>query len=78
MGPPRRPIHLQKTSTHPGSEQRSAHGGAGYRSLEEEEQALEGEEKIKFLVFLRRMLQWRPEDRLTARELIGDPWLKIE
>ncbi|KAK2015919.1 kinase-like protein [Colletotrichum eremochloae] len=44
-------------------------------SLEEEECNLEGPEKAEFLIFLRKMLQWRPEDRFSARELMGDPWL---
>ncbi|WYZ44877.1 hypothetical protein EsH8_VIII_000193 [Colletotrichum jinshuiense] len=44
-------------------------------SFEEEETNLEGVEKAEFMVFLRKMLQWRPEDRLSARELMEDPWL---
>ena len=44
-------------------------------SLEESEERLSGENKRAFLVFVRRMLQWRPEDRATARELLEDPWL---
>ncbi|KAK6211166.1 hypothetical protein QIS74_10430 [Colletotrichum tabaci] len=44
-------------------------------SLEEEEGNLEGSEKAEFLIFLRKMLQWRPEDRLSARELMEDLWL---
>jgi serine/threonine protein kinase len=44
-------------------------------SLEDEEENLEGEEKAQFLAFIRKMLQWRPEDRLSAKELLGDPWL---
>ncbi|KAK1673543.1 kinase-like domain-containing protein [Colletotrichum godetiae] len=44
-------------------------------SFEEEECNLEGAEQAEFLVFLRKMLQWRPEDRLSARELMEDPWL---
>lgn len=39
-------------------------------SLEDEMKSLQGEEKTSFLKFLRRMLQWRPEDRATARELV--------
>ncbi|KAK1855590.1 protein kinase [Colletotrichum chrysophilum] len=45
-------------------------------SLEEEEGILEGDEKAEFLAFLRKMLQWKPEDRLTARDLLEDPWLR--
>jgi serine/threonine-protein kinase SRPK3 len=28
-----------------------------------------------FMKFLSGMLQWRPEDRKTAKELLADPWL---
>ncbi|KAJ1324911.1 serine/threonine-protein kinase SRPK3 [Microdochium nivale] len=45
-------------------------------SLEAELETLKGQEKIMFLTFLRRMLQWRPEDRASAEELLGDPWLR--
>ncbi|KAK4154729.1 kinase-like domain-containing protein [Chaetomidium leptoderma] len=44
-------------------------------SLEASEERLEGENKAMFLEFMRGMLQWRPEDRKTARELAEDPWL---
>ncbi|KAL1847252.1 hypothetical protein VTK73DRAFT_10387 [Phialemonium thermophilum] len=57
----------------PKEELRSLNTGG---SLEEEEEALEGEDGELFLAFLRRTLQWRPEDRPTARELLDDPWLK--
>ncbi|OBT61314.1 hypothetical protein VE03_09523 [Pseudogymnoascus sp. 23342-1-I1] len=46
-------------------------------SLEDEEENLDGEEKRVFLRFLRGMVQWVPEERKTARELIDDPWLNI-
>jgi len=45
-------------------------------SLESEEANLDGEEKVAFLVFLRKMLQWRPADRLSAREVMDDTWLR--
>ncbi|KAG8630738.1 hypothetical protein KVT40_002357 [Elsinoe batatas] len=44
-------------------------------SLEQFESFMAGEKKLAFLKFLRRMLQWRPEDRATAKELLDDPWL---
>ncbi|KAL9117857.1 MAG: hypothetical protein Q9187_005600 [Circinaria calcarea] len=47
-------------------------------SLEAEEENLEGEEKALFLQFLRKMLQWRPEDRQSAKELMENPWLQME
>lgn len=37
-------------------------------SLEQSEEFLEGKNKEKFLVFMRGMLQWRPEDRKTDCE----------
>lgn len=44
-------------------------------SFEEEEENLEGEEKEAFLNFLRGMVQWVPEERKAAKELMDDPWL---
>lgn len=44
-------------------------------TLEENECFLEGENKDKFIKFVKAMLQWRPEDRKTAKELLQDPWL---
>ncbi|KAF2222311.1 kinase-like domain-containing protein [Elsinoe ampelina] len=44
-------------------------------SLEQFESFMDGEKKLAFLKFTRRMLQWRPEDRATAKELLEDPWL---
>ena len=44
-------------------------------SLEKSEEYLEGRDKEDFLVFVRSMLQWRPEDRKTAKQLLNDPWL---
>jgi serine/threonine protein kinase len=38
--------------------------------------ALDGEDKRLFLDFIKRMLQWLPEDRKTAKELLEDPWLQ--
>ncbi|KFZ01198.1 hypothetical protein V501_10147 [Pseudogymnoascus sp. VKM F-4519 (FW-2642)] len=37
--------------------------------------SLQGEEKKLFLEFVGKMLRWVPEDRLTATDLLGDPWL---
>lgn len=39
--------------------------------------SLEGEDKRLFLEFVGKMLQWLPEDRKTAKELIEDPWLTL-
>ncbi|CAG9986759.1 unnamed protein product, partial [Clonostachys byssicola] len=46
-----------------------------HSSLGESEENLEGDEKQDFLRFMGGMLQWRPEDRKTAKELLQDPWL---
>ncbi|KAK7216474.1 hypothetical protein V2G26_004477 [Clonostachys chloroleuca] len=35
-------------------------------------------DKAKFISFVRRMLAWLPEERPTAAELLGDPWLEEE
>lgn len=47
-------------------------------SLESEEAVLEGENKVAFLNMVRGMLQWRPEDRKSPREILEDPWLKTK
>ncbi|KAK5745971.1 hypothetical protein LTR17_001101 [Elasticomyces elasticus] len=44
-------------------------------SLESVEQRLEGEEKRMFLSLMRKILQWRPEDRPSCEEIFFDEWL---
>ncbi|OBT92628.1 hypothetical protein VE01_09818 [Pseudogymnoascus verrucosus] len=44
-------------------------------SLERSDEFLEGKNKEIVLVFMRGMLQWRLEDRKTAKELLEDPLL---
>ncbi|KAL9120872.1 MAG: hypothetical protein Q9187_002573 [Circinaria calcarea] len=44
-------------------------------TLETTEKKLEGEEKEHFLHFMKAMLQWLPDDRLTALRLLEHPWL---
>ncbi|GAQ47382.1 kinase domain protein [Aspergillus tubingensis] len=39
---------------------------------------LHGEDKRLFIGFVRRMLQWKPESRSSAKELYDDPWLCYE
>lgn len=46
-------------------------------SFEDAEKELEGEDKIMFLEFIRRMVKWLPEERSTAKQLLKDPWLKV-
>ncbi|UPX12386.1 uncharacterized protein EKO05_0002935 [Ascochyta rabiei] len=45
-------------------------------SLESCEKTLVGQEQHEFLAFVRCMLQWEPEDRMTAKQLLDHPWLK--
>jgi len=44
-------------------------------NLETAEQRLVGEEKMQFLSFMRKMLQWKPEDRGDCNETFFDEWL---
>ncbi|PSK42124.1 hypothetical protein B9Z65_4038 [Elsinoe australis] len=44
-------------------------------SLENFDSSMDGEKKVAFLKFMRRMLQWKPEARVTAKQLLDDPWL---
>jgi serine/threonine-protein kinase SRPK3 len=37
--------------------------------------SLEAEDKRLYLKFVSKMLQWLPEHRSTAKELLEDPWL---
>uniref|UniRef100_A0A8H7KD53 non-specific serine/threonine protein kinase n=1 Tax=Bionectria ochroleuca TaxID=29856 RepID=A0A8H7KD53_BIOOC len=36
---------------------------------------IKGEEKTRFISFVKKMIKWKPEERSTAKELLGDPWL---
>ncbi|KAG5927438.1 hypothetical protein E4U42_002273 [Claviceps africana] len=38
---------------------------------------LDGQDKILFIQFAKRMLCWLPEERSTAKELLDDQWLRI-
>lgn len=44
-------------------------------TLEAAEQRLDGPEKALFLTFMRKMLQWAPEDRGDAQDIFADEWL---
>ncbi|EGX91066.1 Protein kinase-like domain [Cordyceps militaris CM01] len=44
--------------------------------LEQRETLLTGDDKKEFLEFMRKMLQWSPERRSTAKELFQDAWLQ--
>ncbi len=39
------------------------------------EARLQGEEKEHFLTFMRKMLQWNPEDRKDLEDVFMDEWL---
>lgn len=43
--------------------------------MEESEENLSSQDKQQFLHFMWSMLQWVPEERKTAKELLDDPWL---
>ncbi|KAL4787454.1 kinase-like domain-containing protein [Aspergillus varians] len=43
--------------------------------LEQRETNLEGEDRESFLRFMRKMLQWEPEKRSSAKELAEDEWI---
>lgn len=44
-------------------------------SLENMDQRLEGEEKAQFVSFMRKMLQWDPQDRQDSESIYWDEWL---
>jgi serine/threonine protein kinase len=44
--------------------------------VDRRETALEGEDKESFLRMMRRMLQWDPEKRSSAKELAEDEWIR--
>ncbi|RDW61134.1 putative Serine protein kinase [Aspergillus mulundensis] len=46
------------------------------RHLEKLEGNLRDSSQTLFLGFMRKMLQWEPENRASAKELLADPWLK--
>ncbi|RWA08519.1 hypothetical protein EKO27_g6589 [Xylaria grammica] len=45
------------------------------RTLESLEGSLTGEERVRFLDFIRALLCWVPEKRLTAKQALSHPWL---
>jgi serine/threonine protein kinase len=45
-------------------------------TLESLETNLEGEDKLLFLSFMRKMLQWDPKMRHTPKQLLEDEWLQ--
>ncbi|KAJ5362341.1 hypothetical protein N7541_003185 [Penicillium brevicompactum] len=80
VGPP--PANFVKRSEttgqcfdHHGAWIAQVHAAVPSTSLESLEQRLSGTEQESFLRFLRSMLKWVPEERRSARQLLGDPWL---
>ncbi|KAK3323810.1 kinase-like domain-containing protein [Cercophora scortea] len=48
-------------------------------SLENIETTLLGaEDRAQFMQLVRKMIQWAPENRSTAKQLLEDPWLKAQ
>jgi serine/threonine protein kinase len=45
-------------------------------SLDQLETNLEGSDRKLFLQFMSKMLQWDPQNRQTAKQLLEDQWLK--
>ncbi|KAG5969434.1 hypothetical protein E4U56_008336 [Claviceps arundinis] len=45
------------------------------KPLEQRETVLDGEDRDCFLRFMRKMLQWDPEKRSSAKELTEDEWV---
>ena len=45
------------------------------QTLESRERRLEGKERELFMVFIRKILRWLPEDRPTAEGLFDDEFL---
>ncbi|RAO69354.1 uncharacterized protein BHQ10_005366 [Talaromyces amestolkiae] len=43
--------------------------------LEQRETSLEGQDKVIFLRLIRKMLQWEPSERASAKELAQDEWI---
>ncbi|KAF3898180.1 hypothetical protein GTR04_0696 [Trichophyton interdigitale] len=44
--------------------------------LQERETSLKGPEKLAFLRMVRKILQWQPENRSSAKELERDEWIQ--
>ncbi|TKA65664.1 hypothetical protein B0A55_08787 [Friedmanniomyces simplex] len=44
-------------------------------SLESAEKRLKGEDKRLFLAWMRKMFQWKPEDRADCQDMLFDDWL---
>ncbi|KAH7179933.1 kinase-like domain-containing protein [Fusarium flagelliforme] len=79
IGPP--PLHLlsegERTSKFykPDSELKDPGCIPHDFSFESSITCMEGEEKGRFIRFIKRMLKWDPDERATASELLEDPWL---
>lgn len=56
----------------------SEHARVPLTSFEAVEKRLKGREKEHFLAFVQSMLKWLSEERKTAKELLQDPFLKLD
>ncbi|KAI1120283.1 kinase-like protein [Nemania abortiva] len=45
------------------------------KTFESLEGSLEGDERARFLNFIRALLRWDPGERLTAKQALSNPWL---
>ena len=44
--------------------------------LENRETNLTGEDRLAFLRLMRKMLEWDPDKRAPAKELLNDEWIR--
>jgi len=42
------------------------------------ETRLQGDDKEHFITFMKKMLQWKPEDRATCEEIFFDEWFSAD
>lgn len=53
-------------------------GGASSMKLNLESLEDRSNNKDAFVLFMRKILKWDPEERQSARELLNDPWLEYK
>ncbi|KAF4450111.1 CMGC/SRPK protein kinase [Fusarium austroafricanum] len=79
IGPPPQSLLSsgQRTSMFykPNGELKDPNHVPGDFSFENTISCISGEEKLRFIRFIKRMVKWSSEERSTARELLDDPWL---
>ncbi|KAL5359097.1 protein kinase [Aspergillus floccosus] len=75
IGPPPTEFVQRSETTDQCFDRNDRHATVPPVSFESLEWRLSGSEKDLFLRFVRSMLQWLPEERRTARQILEDPWL---